>query len=262
MVGIIDSTVSRGTDGREILIAETDDRFPLIHGRRLDNGHRIGKYIVAVAAVRPHQRCSGHNPLEVIHRINYENYVANSARLAVRQKCQQVSDCRGRQVAHGNGRLFRIYAAGDGHVIADLPVHTDRFAVAVARYEAGFQSVGVGFVQHLAHKAVQPLGAEFQHCLADRHKRGQLEQRRVDFLKTRRQFFHDLCAELSPRGLLIPVGIHHHTNRAARIDELNMRQQRVCGLELVKDCVEYGFRHHDVKAVERLLGVFGFHCFG
>ena len=36
----------------------------------------------------------------------------------------------------------------------------------------------------------------------------------------------------------------------------------MCGLQLVKDCVDYGFRHDDVKVIERLLGVFGFHGFG
>lgn len=168
----------------------------------------------------------------------------------------------GGQIGHGDGGLDGVHAAGDGHVVAHLAVHADGLAIAVAGHDAGLQAVGVRLVQYLPDEVVQPLGAQVQHGLADRHERRQLQKAGVDLLEAGGQLLHDLVAQLAPGGLLVAVGVHHHADCAAGVQELDMAQQRVGGLQLVEHGIDDRLRHVHVQVVQRLFRVLGTHGLG
>ena len=177
MVAVLDPAVPGGTDGGEILVAQADDRLALLHGGGLDHAHGIGQHVVDIGAIGGHHGGGGHDPLEVVHGVDHQDHVTDISRLTVgvhRHQGQQIPNGGGGQVGHGNGGLNGVHAAGNGHIVAHLPVHADGLSVAVARHDTGLQAVGVSLVEHLPHKVVQPLGAKVQHGLAHGHKGGQL----------------------------------------------------------------------------------------
>ena len=145
-------------------------------------------------------------------------------------------------------------------MIAHLTIHANGLAVAVAREDACLQAVRQCLVKHLTHKIIQPNRAKVEHGLADRDKRGQLQERGVDLLKPAGQLPHNLVAQLAPGGFLVSVGVHHHTDCARRVHELDVRQERVRGLELVKHRVYDRLRQDQVQVVQCLARVLLLHA--
>ena len=265
LVRCVNASALFGADKCGILSGDTKYRRILCDVCAAVYRHRIREDITCISAVRSEQLRRGSDLLVVVRRIyDQDRVLAHVAVLTVigdRQHGENVAQCNRAEFGDCDRLFFRIYAADHVNVRTHLTIHANRFILTGSADDTIFKAVCNGLIEHLTHIAVKPFGTQVQHCLADRQESGQLAKRGIYDAETRSQLLDDIGAERTPDCTLRAVDVGDPAHCAACRDEVDTGQQRMIRAKVVKDGLDYGFRHGVCNAGQCLFRIACLHGF-